>query len=74
MLNCPSCNSTDVHTSIVNEEFIYGTVGTKLKAIIPVNSCSNCDLEYTTEAASRRRTESISKYLNSLCPANKDEC
>lgn len=61
---CPSCDSTDVETLVINEEFAYGVgVGAvTLHAVIPVRRCKACRMEFTDYEAEDSRTAAVTLH------------
>jgi putative zinc finger/helix-turn-helix YgiT family protein len=70
-MSCGQCGSTRVTASLQNDEFQYGNDSNaiNLTVRVPVFSCANCGLQFTTEEAEVLRHDAVCKHLGLLSPA-----
>jgi putative zinc finger/helix-turn-helix YgiT family protein len=70
-LECPSCGSRDVRTSVEIERFPYGEGrdAVELDIEVPVRTCLSCGFQFTDAAADDAREFAIRRHLRLLTPA-----
>jgi hypothetical protein len=65
-LQCASCESLNVKTTMESEEFAYGypeRVQVRLKTVIPVRNCADCGFQWTDHEAEEIHDQAVQAYL-----------
>lgn len=67
---CPTCDSTQGRTDVVQHKFTYGVGDTavELTCQLPVRVCENCGGQFVDEVGEAVRQEAICRHLNRLTP------
>ena|ERR1019366_5783345 len=67
---CPTCDSSQVHTETVPHQFTYGVGDTavELSCLLPVRVCDTCGERFVDEVGEMVRHETICQHLNRLTP------
>ena len=70
-VRCGQCGSVNLIESIRDDMFAYGSGkdAVELTVPVPVYSCSQCGLTFTTERAEILRHEAVCRHLGVLSPA-----
>lgn len=59
--SCPSCDSRSVTEREHEQRFVYGD--TELRAMVPVFTCADCELQWTDHRGEVARTKAVEKHL-----------
>ena len=67
---CPTCDSSQVHSEIVPHKFTYGVGDTavELSCLLPVRVCDTCGGRFVDEVGEMVRHETICQHLDRLTP------
>jgi putative zinc finger/helix-turn-helix YgiT family protein len=70
VLECPTCDSTQVHTETVPHKFTYGLGDTavELSCMLPVRVCDTCGGRFVDEVGEMVRHDTVCQHLNRLTP------
>lgn len=68
-MDCPMCANKDQTKSMEKDSFQYGEdASVMIEVEIPVYTCNECNLQYTTYEACDLRHNAVCKYLGVLNP------
>ncbi len=70
-LECPSCASRSIETSIHNDEFNYGSGDSAvvLRVDLPVRRCTECEIEFVDHEGEQLQHDAVCRHLGILTPA-----
>jgi DNA-binding transcriptional regulator YiaG len=74
-VECPECDSPDVHSRPTPHKFKYGLgeSAVEIECILPVRVCAQCGAEFVDEEGERVRHDAICRHLGLLTPTNIQE-